>query len=339
MNVDIPPAADWCVDLLVLPRLPEPTARTNPMDTQSFHFPASEAGRLLHVAQMFSRAPDLPKETKQIYRVWILGYLRYLERNDLGDPEPEYVRAFLDRLATTNKLSEERRQQAAEALIFFHEVILEQEVDDVASRLEALSTQERRNILATISGQERLLARIIFSTELGLAEALRLRVGDVDVKRNEVTITNERGCTLGFTEISDDLARDLDHHLKSVREQYDADLAAGHGAVDLPGGVHEQFPNAHVSWVWQYVFPSTERSIDPVSERECRYPMQPARLLDILKLQTAPRQRAGNEASESAASASASDGAAARPPADSEETSSVPARRNTLVGEWTSIYS
>ena len=172
------------------------------MPTTAFQFPASEAGRLLHVAQLMSRAPDLPSETQQIYRVWILGYLRYLEQNDLGDPKPDYVPQFLDRLSRTDQVSEERRQQAAKALVFFHEEILDQEVSDVNSRMEMLSTGERRNLLVMLDGAERLLARVIFTTDLSLAQALRLRVGDVDVRKQQLMITNERGCTEGFSDIS-----------------------------------------------------------------------------------------------------------------------------------------
>ena len=300
---------------------------------------------------MFSRVPTLPGETKQVYRVWILGYLRYLQRNDLGDPEPEHVRAFLRRLSSTNRVSEERRQQAAEALIFFHEVILEQEVTDVSSRLEMLAPNERESLLDSLSGSERMLAQIIFSTDLDLAEALRLRVGDVDVKQKQLTVTNEQGCTMGFTDMSAALADDLTMHLQRLRKQHNRDLEAGHGAVDLPGGVHEQFPNAHVAWVWQYVFPSTQRSFDPVYGCDCRYPMQPSDLLAAMELQTdamrsfenladngAPAGAHGDGVMESGRpQLQASSGAATKSKSGTEDNTSKP--EGNAPTEWTSIYS
>ena len=313
------------------------------LSAPTFHFPSSEAGRLLHVAQMLSRAPQLPSETKQIYRVWILGYLRFLERHNLGDPEPEYVRDFLKRLSKHESISDERRQQAAEALVFFHEVVLDQEVTDLDSRLEMMSTVERRNMLAMLKGQERILAKVVFTTELDLAEALRLRVGDVDVKKKKLMITDERGCTKGVAELSDELAASLKVHLEDLRPQYDADRAAGHGAVDLPEIVHQQFPDAHISWVWQYVFPSQERTVDPRSGRECRYPMQPTGLLDKLKLRTAPMRRVDGSANESAneCDAPAHSGDGAPRPEDADEiASNVPAKRTSSTPmNWDSIYS
>ena len=42
-------------------------------------------------------------------------------------------------------------------------------------------------------------------------------------------------------------------------------MQAGYGAVYLPNALERKYPNANREWGWQYVFPSTQRSVDPRS--------------------------------------------------------------------------
>jgi len=57
----------------------------------------------------------------------------------------------------------------------------------------------------------------------------------------------------------------LTRHLARVKLLHDADLGAGYGDVYLPFALARKYPNAGREWGWQYVFPSSKRSIDPRS--------------------------------------------------------------------------
>jgi site-specific recombinase XerD len=50
-----------------------------------------------------------------------------------------------------------------------------------------------------------------------------------------------------------------------VQLTHQEDLAAGYGAVYLPGALDRKFLNAAREWGWQYVFPARDRSTDPRS--------------------------------------------------------------------------
>lgn len=240
---------------------------------------------------MLSDFPELDKRQKQIYSLWIMGYLRYADANDLGDPEPSHINRFLDRLSERKNIDDSMRQQAAEALVFFHECVLDQTVSEVHGRLSMLSRQERQRILSRLSGPEKLLARIVFHTELDLTEALRLRVGDVDLNRGQITVSNAQGVSDRFVNLSSELAVAMERHLQRVHDTHERDLEEGHGAVDLPASIRDQFPGAGSAWMWQYVFPSPRRTVDLHSGRERRYPMQPTNLLDAIEMLTEPRTR------------------------------------------------
>jgi integrase len=60
-------------------------------------------------------------------------------------------------------------------------------------------------------------------------------------------------------------------HLGKVRALHEADLREGYGRVYLPHALATKYPNADREWGWQYVFPSSRRSIDPRSGIERRH--------------------------------------------------------------------
>lgn len=63
----------------------------------------------------------------------------------------------------------------------------------------------------------------------------------------------------------------LKRHLETVRTRHERDLEEGFGKVHLPHALARKYPNAAAEWGWQYVFPSSVRSIDPRTGVERRY--------------------------------------------------------------------
>lgn len=256
-----------------------------------YRAPGQDTGRLLDVARMLANVDALNRRKKQIYSLWIMGYLRFLDRQELGSPRPEHVRRFVDSLDAREDVDATMRRQATEAVVFFHECVLHQSVSEGHGRLGMLSDDEKRSILNQLHGPEKLLARLVFATELDLGEALRLRVGDVDLTRGQIVVTDARGRSKRLVHLDEALADDLEAHLARVQRIHERDLSEGHGAVDLPPGVQDQFPGAESAWVWQWVFPSSRRSVDLRSGGERRYPLEPTTLLDALNRRTAPETR------------------------------------------------
>lgn len=257
--------------------------------------PPEEAGRFLEVARMLSDIPQLPQRKRQIYGLWIVGYLRFLERQNSGKPSPQNLHAFLEQVASRDGVEEPVRQQAAEALVFYHECMLRQQVGETNGRLHVMSEEERDSILRSLNGPEKLLARVVFETELDLTEALRLRVGDVNVHAATLTVSDAMGCTDRIVDISTSMAEDLQQHLKRVKSTHEADLEKGGGLAEIPKQVQERFEDAGRMWVWQFVFPSDAPTLDLRSGEPRRYPMQPTRLIEALEQRTAPMTRMQQE--------------------------------------------
>ena len=49
------------------------------------------------------------------------------------------------------------------------------------------------------------------------------------------------------------------------------DIDEGYGEVQLPFALARKYPNAGKEWKWQYVFPATRRSVDPLTGVICRH--------------------------------------------------------------------
>lgn len=65
------------------------------------------------------------------------------------------------------------------------------------------------------------------------------------------------------------LKRPLAEHLVRVQAQHARDLAAGRGAVALPGALRAKYARAPWEWAWQWIFPAT-RFYRDAETGECR---------------------------------------------------------------------
>ncbi|MFO8232630.1 MAG: hypothetical protein R6U20_08175 [Longimonas sp.] len=263
----------------------ETSATSAPPDTQALSSPAI-------ALQQLNKAPGLSERKRMLYGTWIQGYLDYLKRECLGAPRPAYVKRFLTQIRESSESDEKTYQSAAEALVFYHERLLRQTVCSDGYRLATLTDNEKRKIVSQLQGPERVLALVVCYTDLNLKEALRLRVGDVEVSKRTILVSNSTGCadrSISFPEL---LQEPLRKQRAYVRDLHDRDLANGYGTVDVPDEVVRQFPWASEQFVWQYLFPADERTLDIRAGTERRYPMTPDALLDAIESSDAPLTRA-----------------------------------------------
>jgi site-specific recombinase XerD len=86
--------------------------------------------------------------------------------------------------------------------------------------------------------------------------------------------------------VPDSVVEPLKEHLLRVKRLHQEDLTRGCGAVYLPDALERKLPNASHEWIWQYVFPSDQLSVDPRSGVTRRHH------LDESGLQRAVRQAA-----------------------------------------------
>ena len=142
-----------------------------------------------------------------------------------------------------------------------------------------LSRAEVRPVLEQLPGQYRLMGQLLYGSGLRLLECLRLRVKDVDLQYLHITRARAERKTM----LPVSLTPALREHLENVRQRHHADLAAGFGAVYLPGALERKLPGASREWAWQYVFPAERRSIDPGTGIERRHHVNEKNLQNAVK--------------------------------------------------------
>ena len=194
--------------------------------------------------------------TVTTYEQWLRRFLRFhglRHPREMGSAE---VNAFLSHLAVERQVSPSTQNQALAALLFLYRKLLDRdlELDGVVRartrrRLPVVLTpQEVRAVLQRLEGAEGLVAGLLYGSGLRLMEALRLRVHDLDVSRQELTVRNGKGgkdrCTLLPRRVADPLRC----HLQEVRTIHQRDLADGWGRVQLPHALARKYPNAPVEW-------------------------------------------------------------------------------------------
>lgn len=109
------------------------------------------------------------------------------------------------------------------------------------------------------------MASLLYGAGLRLMECVRLRVKDLDFGLNQITVRDGKGGKDRVTVLPSSLIPSLERHLLRVKALHESDLKQGFGQVYLPHALAQKYRNASREWGWQYIFPSTKRSVDPRS--------------------------------------------------------------------------
>ncbi len=177
-------------------------------------------------------------------------------------------------------MSASTQTQALCALLFLYRTVLDREVGELEGLVRArrrrklpvvLTQEEVKSVLSHLQGDDRLFLSLLYGTGMRLAEALRLRVKDVDFSYDQILVRDGKGAKDRVTMLPASLKSELAAHLKKVKRLHDADLQAGHGKVNLPYALDRKYPGAAGEWGWQYVFPAPTFSQDPRSGERRRH--------------------------------------------------------------------
>lgn len=230
------------------------------------------------------RLAGLAVATEQAYLDWTrrhgLFRLIRLRHPDLRDFDSGAITAYLDYLALERQVSPSTQRQALNALVFLARKVYGQEEFEFkfqrATRGKrrpptVLSRNEIQRIFAHLDDPWRLLCQLMYGSGLRQAEALKLRVKDIDLDRGTIQIHDTKGGKHRVVPLPRKLEPLLRHHLEKIRDRHHHDLAAGEGEVHLPASLVRKYPNASCEWAWSWVFPSAKLCVHPRTRRLARY--------------------------------------------------------------------
>jgi integron integrase len=240
--------------------------------------------KLLDQVRMACRTRHLSLHTEKAYVGWIERFVRFHGLRHPTTMGVADVRAFLTHLAVDRQVAASTQNQARSALLFLYDIVLEHPLGDLGAVVQAkrpkrlpvvLTRAEIKAILHHLAMPHVLIAGLLYGSGLRLREALRLRVKDLDLSRQQILVRDAKGQKDRVTMLSATLAAPLERHLRKVKVLHEEALAAGYGSVYLPGALARKYPNAATTWAWQYVFPASKRSKDPRSNAVQRHHLSP----------------------------------------------------------------
>jgi len=218
--------------------------------------------------------------TEQAYVQWIRRFILFNGKRHPREMGAAELTAFLSDLATRHHVAASTQNQALNAVLFLYRDVLKIDLpwlDEVQrakkpQHLPVVFTREEvKALLAQLQGTTWLMAMLTYGSGLRLLECLRLRVKDVDFHYKQLLIRDAKGQKDRVTMLPNSLMEPIRTHLVRVRQLHEIDLRDGFGCVHLPHALAVKYPAADREWGWQYVFPSSRRSIDPRSGIERRH--------------------------------------------------------------------
>lgn len=236
--------------------------------------PPLRAVRLLDQLRERLRMVHYSLRTEEAYLHWVRAYIRFHGRQHPAELDGDAVEAFLRHLAVERGLSPSSHRQALSALLFLYGKVLGQQLPWMAEigrpipkrRLPVVLTpDEVQAVLSRLDGVHGLLARLLYGTGLRIAEALQLRVKDLDFGQRAVYVRAGKGGKDRVVMLPQSLEGVLRAQLTNCRGVWAADQAQGWGGVELPHALERKYPRAGASFGWFWVFPQAQRSLDPRS--------------------------------------------------------------------------
>ena len=216
--------------------------------------------RLRHVC----RIRRYSRRTERAYHWWVRRFLRFHRIQDVSGLGERQVHQFITYLVSERRVGSATQNQALSAIKFFFSEILQRPLGRVAveargregdRRPVVLSPLEVRAVIGQLSGRMRLIALLLYGSGLRLSEALRLRVKDVDLERNEIVVRQGKGDKDRITVLPGALRGVLRERVSALELQRARDLQKMI-QVPVPDALDVKYPSSPSDLGWQWLFPA-----------------------------------------------------------------------------------
>ncbi len=233
--------------------------------------------------------------TERTYIQWTERFLEYIVqtiKKKISDVDSSDFKNFISHLALKKRVSASTQNQAFNAILFFFRYALGKDAGNISDTVRAkrgqklpvvFSVAEVKRLLDCLTGRDLLIAGLIYGAGLRLMELARLRVKDVDMDLNTLTIRSGKGDKDRTTILPAAVKEQLKNHLAEVKKMHERDLSRGHGEVNLPDALNKKYPQAGRQWAWQYVFPANNNSVDPRSGKVARHHISDTAIQKMIK--------------------------------------------------------
>jgi integron integrase len=120
-------------------------------------------------------------------------------------------------------------------------------------------------IISHVRGVPHVMTKILYGSGLRIMECMRLRVKDMDFDNRQIIVRSGKGDNDRVTVLPESLIPEIKNILQDVKALHQKDLVEGYGETILPNALNAKYTNASKEWAWQFIFPASQRSLDPLT--------------------------------------------------------------------------
>ena len=244
--------------------------------------------KLLDIVRDKIRFKHYSISTEKTYVHWIKHYILFHNKKHPIEMQKREIEEYLTFLATKKRVSPTTQNQAFAAILFLYKEVLG--IDISEWNIQALRAQERKHIpivltkdevrlvLGNLIGVYKLVVTLMYGCGLRMNEVLNIRVKDIDFGFDKLYIWDSKSLKDRTVPLPLTLKDELRVQVKNIEELHQKDLEDGYGSVYMPFAYEKKYPKAKLETKWQYLFPMTKVSKDPLSETIRRHHIHPKTL-------------------------------------------------------------
>jgi len=234
---------------------------------------STEPRKFIDRLRLTIRRRGLSFATEKTYVHWALRFIRFHRMQHPGKMGSLEVEQFLGDLAERRRCAVATQRLALNALVFLYSKHLDIELGELnfryARRQRRMPTvfthAEATSVIHRLSGTYRTIGALMYGSGLRVNEALRLRIKGLDFGSKQITVRDGKGGNERFTLLPRSLVDRLNRQVVSTEKLHAYDTAQGFGEVYLPDALARKYPSAARSVEWQFLFPASRISVDPLS--------------------------------------------------------------------------
>lgn len=198
--------------------------------------------------------------TENTYVKWITRFLSFHSTHAPDILDAHDAAAFLTHLASHERASRATQNQARNAVAFLYSHVLKRDIEPMTAgpnesaseqSPQFLSPDEVGLILSRMNGTCRLIATLIYTTGMRMAEVTRLRTTDIDISRECIIVRNARTRKARLVPFPLSCMTEVRNQIVKA-EELDHGMSREHSRQRAVRAAH-----------YQYLFPSPSLSIDP----------------------------------------------------------------------------
>lgn len=232
--------------------------------------------------------------TEESYCGWLRRYMAAIQQMPAALPSEQKLERFLTDLALRRGVSASTQNQAFHAVVFFYAEVLGRPLQAVdalraqrpAHLRHAPTIDEVRHLLTAtkdVGGYPtNLIVRLIYGCGLRVTEPLNLRIKDVDLVGQRITLRSAKGGKDRIVALPCSVIEEIAGQVQSARAVWQRDVKLKI-PMEIPHQLSTKYPEYKFAWPWAWLFPSHWPCRHPRTGELVRYRMHEANVQRAVK--------------------------------------------------------